>query len=61
MDEEQIGSEARFGAYVEALSEEIGHADRVEPLGDYCSGLLLPLKRKSVEPLAAAVAPDPRR
>lgn len=58
MDQEQIGSEARFGAYVEALSEEIGHADRVEPLGDYCSGLLLPLKRKSVEPLAAAVAPD---
>ena len=58
MDQEQIGSEARFGAYVEALSEEIGHADRVEPLVDYCSGLLLPLERKSVEPLAAAVAPD---
>lgn len=57
MDQELIGSEARFGAYVEALSEVIGHADRVEPLEDYCSGLLLPLERKSVEPLAAAVAP----
>ena len=36
----------------------IGHADRVGPLGDYCHGLPLPLDRKSVEPLAAAVAPD---
>src|SRR5690242_9313774 len=26
----------RFTAYVEALSEVIGHADRVEPLRDYC-------------------------
>ena len=58
MDQELIGSEARFAAYVEALSDVIGHADRVEPLEDYCSGLLLPLKRKSVEPLAAAVAPE---
>lgn len=58
MDQGLIASEQRFGAYVEGLSEVIGHADRVEPLGDYCSGLLLPLERKSVEPLAAAVAPD---
>ncbi len=58
MDQELIESEARFEAYVESLSEVIGHADRVEPLEDYCSGLLLPLERKSVEPLAAAVAPD---
>lgn len=58
MDQQIIESEARFGAYVDALSEVIGHADRVEPLEDYCSGLLLPLERKSVEPLAAASAPD---
>lgn len=58
MDQELIESETRFGNYVAALSEAIGHADRVEPLGDYCSGLLLPLERKSVEPLAAAVAPE---
>ena len=58
MDQELIASEERFGSYVEALSEVIGHADRVGPLGDYCGGLLLPLERKSVEPLAAAVAPD---
>ena len=43
----------RFAAYVEALAEVIGHADRAEPLRDYCRGLLLPGERKSVEPIAA--------
>src|SRR6478752_7887971 len=47
----------RFTAYVEALAEVIGHADRAEPLGDYCRGLLLPGERKSVEPIAAVTAP----
>src|SRR3954447_10545423 len=47
----------RFGAYVEALAEGIGHADRVAPLRDYCLGLLLPGERKSVEPIAAVTAP----
>src|SRR6187431_1191860 len=47
----------RFAAYVEALAEVIGHADRVEPLRDYCLGLLLPGERKSVEPIAAVTAP----
>src|SRR6186997_2631717 len=47
----------RFAAYVEALAEVIGHADRVEPLRDYCLGLLLPGDRKSVEPIAAVTAP----
>ena len=47
----------RFGAYVEALAEVIGHADRTAPLRDYCLGLLLPGERKSVEPIAAVTAP----
>src|SRR4051812_47416264 len=47
----------RFTAYVEALAEVIGHADRAEPLRDYCLGLLLPSERKSVEPIAAVTAP----
>src|SRR5689334_18722688 len=47
----------RFTAYVEALVEVIGHADRAEPLRDYCRGLLLPGERKSVEPIAAVTAP----
>ena len=32
------------------LARVIGHANRVVPLHDYCTGLLLPGKRKSVEP-----------
>jgi SRSO17 transposase len=51
-------SEAAFDAYVEALIGVIGHADRAEPLKDYCLGLLMPLERKSVEPLAAVTAPS---
>jgi SRSO17 transposase len=51
-------SEAAFDGYVEALVGVIGHADRAEPLKDYCLGLLLPLERKSVEPLAAVMAPS---
>src|SRR5512142_1323704 len=47
----------RFAAYVNALVEVIGHADRMEPLRDYCRGLLLPGERKSVEPIAAVTAP----
>src|SRR5918997_1287199 len=47
----------RFAAYVEALTEVIGHADRAAPLRDYCLGLLLPGDRKSVEPIAAVTAP----
>ena len=58
MDQEAIESEKRFASYIEGLSSVIGHADRVKPLSDYCSGLVLPLERKSVEPLAAASAPD---
>lgn len=34
----------------------IGHTDRAEPLKDYWIGLMLPVKRKSVEPLAPATA-----
>src|SRR3954462_4649155 len=47
----------RFTTYVEALAGVIGHADRAAPLGDYCRGLLLPGERKSVEPIAAVMAP----
>lgn len=50
--------EARFAAYVDRLVGVIGHADRAVPLRNYCSGLLLPLERKSVEPLAALARPD---
>src|SRR5438309_8287058 len=51
------GSEARFAAYVEALGAVLGHADRRQPMHDYCLGLLMPIERKSVEPMAAVTAP----
>ena len=50
-------SEARFDKYVAGLVEVIGHADRAQPLRDYCVGLPMPGERKSVEPLAAVTAP----
>lgn len=50
-------SESRFLAYVEGLVEVIGHADRADPLQDYCLGLLTAVDRKSVEPMAAITAP----
>jgi SRSO17 transposase len=51
------GAEARFGVYVGGLASVIGHADRTGPLRDYCTGLMLPGERKSVEPMAAKTAP----
>ena len=49
----------RFAEYLARLAAAVGHADRVEPLRAYLTGLLLPGERKSVEPMAAKV--DPRR
>jgi len=49
--------EQRFAAYIEGLAEAAGHADRNVPLKSYCTGLLLPGERKSVEPMAARLAP----
>jgi SRSO17 transposase len=48
----------RFAAYIEGLANAAGHADRHTPLKNYCTGLLLPGERKSVEPMAARLAPD---
>src|SRR5271154_2718334 len=50
--------EKRLSAYLEALGQAAGHADRIEPFKSYCKGLLLPGDRKSVDPLAARLAPD---
>jgi SRSO17 transposase len=57
MDGISRASRSRFDAYFEALVETIGHADRAEPLHDYCIGLLMPGEFKSIEPMAAIVAP----
>ena len=46
-----------FNRYISHLSEGLGHADRRAGLSGYCTGLMLPLTRKSVEPMAARVDP----
>lgn len=50
-------STERFSAYLDGLASVLGHAARVDPMRDYCTGLLLSCERKSVEPIAAATAP----
>jgi len=57
MGERARQSEVRFAAYIGSLASVLGHVDRVGPLNDYCVGLLMPGERKSVEPMAAIVAP----
>jgi SRSO17 transposase len=50
--------EKRFAAYLQGLANAAGHADRQTPLKNYCTGLRLPGERKSIEPMAARLAPD---
>ena len=47
----------RFEHYMEHLAGGLGHMDRHAGLKGYCTGLMLPLSRKSVEPMAARVDP----
>jgi SRSO17 transposase len=42
---------------MDGLAQAAAHADRAIPLKNYCTGLLLPGERKSVEPMAARLAP----
>jgi SRSO17 transposase len=48
---------ARLQAYLDGLTQAAGHADRVVPIENYTKGLMLPIQRKSVEPMAACLAP----
>jgi len=50
--------QTRFAAYLDRLAQAAGHADRAVPLKSYCTGLLLPGDRKSVEPMAARLHPE---
>ncbi len=49
--------EERFAAYLEAIVAVLGHASRAAAARAYCTGLLLPGERKSIEPMAARIAP----
>ncbi len=55
---EQSASQSdRLAAYLDRISQIAGHADRVGPMQNYTKGLFLPIERKSVEPMAARLAP----
>src|SRR5450759_4344374 len=47
----------RLATYLDRLSQVAGHADRIVPMQNYTKGLFLPIERKSVEPMAAWLAP----
>ena len=46
-----------FEQFMAHLAKGLGHADRQAGLSGYCTGLMLPLSRKSVEPMAARLDP----
>ncbi len=46
-----------FTRYLEHVGECLGRPERKLGLKDYCRALMLPLRRKSIEPLAAAIDP----
>ncbi len=52
-----MSASERFDQYMAHLSQALRHADRHAGLKGYCTGLMLPLSRKSVEPMAARVDP----
>ena len=61
MDQEEarqpLTGEARLAAYLDAIAGVLGHVGRVAAAQAYCTGLLLPGERKSIEPMAARLDP----
>jgi SRSO17 transposase len=47
----------RFDAYMSDLTSVLENVRRHGPMTSYCTGLLMPVDRKSVEPIAAKTAP----
>ena len=59
MDHDASGARAeRFAVYVDDIAGVLGDPRRHGPMADYCTGLLMPADRKSVEPMAAMTAPE---
>jgi SRSO17 transposase len=52
-----MGNLVELERYLDYLCAVLGRVDRGTGLKDYCRGLMLPLARKSVEPLAACSDP----
>jgi SRSO17 transposase len=55
--QQPLTSEARLAAYLDAITGGLGHASRAASAQAYCTGLLLPGERKSIEPMAARLDP----
>ncbi|MBJ9671076.1 transposase, partial [Burkholderia cenocepacia] len=45
-------------AIMEHLCEALGHKDRESGFKGYCRALMLPIRRTSVEPMAAQLQPE---
>jgi SRSO17 transposase len=59
MGKDASGARAeRFAAYIDELAAVLGDPRRRGPMSSYCTGLLMPADRKSVEPMAALTAPE---
>ena len=52
-----MSASERFDRYMEHLAAGLGHSDRHAGLRGYCTGLMLPGARKSIEPMAARLDP----
>lgn len=48
----------RLDYFLSCIEGVLGHKDRREPMRGYCTGLLLPGERKSIEPMAAKLEPS---
>jgi SRSO17 transposase len=48
---------SEFERYINQLCQALGHWDRHAGFADYSRGLMLPIERKSVEPMAAHTDP----
>src|ERR1017187_3176273 len=55
--EDPASQAERLATYLDRLSQVAGHADRIVPMQNYTKGFFLPIERKSVEPMAARLAP----
>lgn len=53
-----LSPERRFDRYCDGIANALAHADREQPARRTIKGLMLPGKRKSIEPMAAQVQPD---
>jgi SRSO17 transposase len=59
MEQDASGARAeRFAAYIDDLAGVVGDRRRHRAMSSYCTGLLMPADRKSVEPMAAVTAPE---